>query len=110
MVKVSVYKNENNEYVGFTACGHAGYAESGEDVVCAAISILTINTINAIEEFTDVKSSLTSNDKEGRIDYRITGTPTKESELLFKAMVLGLQNLEEEESYSAYIDLIFEEV
>ena len=33
--------------------GHAGYAEPGQDIVCAAVSALVINTINAIEAFTE---------------------------------------------------------
>ena len=53
MTKVTIYKNDMNECVGFRAYGHAGYAEEGQDVVCAAISVLTINTMNSIEAFTE---------------------------------------------------------
>ena len=35
MTKVTIYKNVKNECVGFKALGHAGYAEEGEDIVCA---------------------------------------------------------------------------
>ena len=49
MTKVTIFRNFKNECVGFDAFEHAGYAEEGEDIVCAAISVLTINTMNAIE-------------------------------------------------------------
>lgn len=32
------FKNENGRICGFCCSGHSGYAESGADVVCAAVS------------------------------------------------------------------------
>ena len=109
MTKVTIYKNVKNECVGFKALGHAGYAEEGEDIVCAAISILTINTMNAIETFTDVDVSLETDEEIGFIEYRIE-EPTKETSLLLDTMVLGLQTMADDENYAEYIDLLFEEV
>ena len=109
MTKVTIYKNVKNECVGFKALGHAGYAEEGEDIVCAAISILTINTMNAIETFTDVDVSLETDEEIGFIEYRID-EPTKETSLLLDTMVLGLQTMADDENYAEYIDLLFEEV
>ena len=36
----------------FLLFGHAEYADAGEDIVCAGISVLVINTINALGMFT----------------------------------------------------------
>ncbi len=107
MTKVTILKNLKNECVGFDVHGHAGYAEEGEDIVCVAISVLVINTINAIETFTD--ATCFQDVEEASICYRIE-TPTKETTLLLDTMILGLQSLEENEIYTKYIDLIFEEV
>ena len=109
MTKVTIYRNFENECVGFDVIGHAGYAEEGEDIVCAAISILVINTMNAIETFTDVQYSQVADEEEGMIQYRVEH-PTKESTLLLNTMILGLQTMEDNELYTDYIDLIFEEV
>ena len=49
MTKITIYRNENREVERFSCSGHAGYAASGGDIVCASISVLVINTINAIE-------------------------------------------------------------
>ena len=109
MTKVTIYKNVKNECVGFKALGHAGYAEEGEDIVCAAISILTINTMNAIETFTDADVSLETDEEIGFMEYRIY-KPTKETSLLLDTMVLGLKTMADDENYAEYIDLLFEEV
>ena len=109
MTKVTIYKNVKNECVGFRAFGHAGYAVEGEDIVCAAISVLTINTMNAIETFTNVDASLEMNEEQGMIDYRLKNC-TKETTLLLNTMVLGLEMMVSNEEYAEYIDLKFEEV
>ena len=49
MIHVTIFCNEDKECVGFQTEGHAEYAEPGEDIICAAVSILVINTINSIE-------------------------------------------------------------
>ena len=55
MTHITIYKSTNGGIVGFRSAGHAGYAEEGSDIICSAVSILTFNTINSIEKFTDAK-------------------------------------------------------
>ena len=110
MTKVTILKNKKNEYVGFKAVGHAGYGEVGEDIVCAAISVLTINTINAIDAYTDDEFSLKTDEKTGSMVFQLNDIPSKETALLLDTMVLGLQAMEDNTEYEDYIDLIFEEV
>ena len=107
MTKVTIYTDQNNECVAFNVNGHAGYAEEGEDIVCAGISILTINTINSIEAFTEAEFTLDSDEESGMIDFKITKS-TDESTLLLEALLLGLETMAE--NYSEYIDLKFREV
>ena len=109
MTKVTIFRTFKNECVGFEVFDHAGYAEEGSDIVCAAISILTINTMNAIEQFTDVDFSQEVDEEACSIRF-IVDTSTKETALLLETMVLGLQTLEDDNNYTEYIDIIFEEV
>ncbi|MGN0666064.1 MAG: ribosomal-processing cysteine protease Prp [Huintestinicola sp.] len=47
MIK-AVFSKENGLYSGFDLCGHAEFAEYGQDIVCASVSSaaqLVINTI-----------------------------------------------------------------
>ena len=110
MVEITVYKNTKHQTVGFRTIGHAGYAEEGQDIVCAAISILVINTINSIDAFTNDKTSLVSDEISGKIDFLVKGNPSKESMLLLDAMLLGLENMADDEIYRKYMDLTYEEV
>ena len=47
MIKVTLYHKEDHVY-RVSLLGHAGYAEHGEDIVCAAVSSMAITTINNI--------------------------------------------------------------
>ena len=79
MITVSRIKNEYGNYVGFCCSGHAGYAESGSDIICSAVSALVINTINSIEAFTEDKFSCAQEEKSGRIEFIIVSEVSKES-------------------------------
>jgi uncharacterized protein YsxB (DUF464 family) len=48
MTTVVFYKS-GGIYYGFEEKGHTGYGESGDDVLCAALSSMTMLIINAIE-------------------------------------------------------------
>ena len=37
--------NEHHVYTGFDVSGHAEFSDPGKDVVCAAVSMLVINTM-----------------------------------------------------------------
>ncbi len=48
MTTVIFYKT-NGIYYGFREQGHTGYGESGNDILCAALSSMSMLIINAIE-------------------------------------------------------------
>ena len=48
MTTVTFYK-ANGFYYGFEEKGHTGYAESGDDILCSALSAMTMLIINSIE-------------------------------------------------------------
>lgn len=48
---VADFQRKGGEIVGFRVTGHAGYADSGEDIVCAAVSSAVQFTANTVTEF-----------------------------------------------------------
>ena len=49
MIKVRIRK-DNDTILSIKCNGHAGYADYGNDIVCASFSTMIITTINAIHE------------------------------------------------------------
>ena len=48
MTTIIFYKSEGF-YYGFEEQGHTGYGEAGDDILCSALSSMTMLIINAIE-------------------------------------------------------------
>ncbi len=110
MTKITFYRTKSGEYAGFTCDGHAGYAEAGEDIVCAAISVLVINTINSLEEITKEPMRVDSDEEAGVIRCSFERLPLREtSGTLVDSLVLGLTRIAEQYG-KKYCKLLFEEV
>ena len=105
MTKITITKTSDDNYKRIECKGHAGYADSGEDIVCAAISVLTINTMNSIENFTDDKFTCSQDEKKGIIVMEFEDAPSKEAELLLKSYELGVTSIFKQ--YRNYLNIKF---
>lgn len=109
MIKVIILKDSQGDYTGFQIAGHAGYADSGKDIICAAVSMLSLNIINSVEVLTDDKFKAEQDDAHGILKFKFTGPVSKESKVLFDSLVLGLTEIEN--TYGGqYIRILFKEV
>lgn len=109
MISIKIKKKENN-FLGVEIFGHSNYNESGNDIVCAAISILGYNLINSIYilgKIDDEFINVTENEDDGLLIFDITKT-NKKTNLLFESFLIGVELMLEE--YSDYITLKYEEV
>lgn len=109
MIRVTIYKNGQGVYTGFKSAGHAGYAPEGSDIICSAVSVLVINTINSIEAFTDDRFSLKSDEQAGLIEVDFNSGLSHDTILLMNAMVQGLKMIQADYN-NDYIYLKIEEV
>ncbi len=109
MIEITVYRNQNNLYTGFDCIGRAGYANAGEDVVCAGVSALVINTINSIGNLTEEAFSIDTDEESGQIVFRLEKPSEHDSFLLIQSMTLGLQEIMNQYG-NEFITLDFEEV
>ncbi len=100
MIRITLNRNQEGRLYHFTASGHAGYAKAGQDILCAAVSILTINTANSIERFTGDEVVSHMEEETGFLEFQLK-TVSKESSLLMESMLLGLKGIEE--SYGSYL-------
>ncbi|SKB70779.1 hypothetical protein SAMN06296386_10492 [Lachnospiraceae bacterium] len=106
MISVKIYKTEDGKINGFQCLGHAGFAESGEDIVCAAVSMLVINTINSLEKFLpDDSFTVTTDEESGLIECVFDKKPSEKAGLLLDSMLLGLKSVEEN-YHGKYLKLV----
>jgi hypothetical protein len=108
MIHIVIYKDINDHYKGFECMGHAGYDDHGYDIVCSAVSVLTINTVNSIEMLTSSAFSFEDAEEGGYMKMMFHDTPDHDAVILMEAMIMGLGSLED--TYSDFIKLVIEEV
>lgn len=81
MIVVKVMKN------GLTIDGHAGYAETGNDIVCAAVSALAQNLVQSIDAFTQDQISYQM--REGHIGIQYKNL-SDQGKLLVDSFFIGI--------------------
>ena len=111
MTTITFYKADGF-YYGFEEQGHTGYADAGEDILCSALSAMTMLIINAIEvtyrsevdynideETTDIrliaKAALPKYEKDEKKQFAVSG--------LIQAYFYQLMDLVEE--YYDFLDV-----
>ncbi|MCQ2080133.1 MAG: ribosomal-processing cysteine protease Prp [Lachnospiraceae bacterium] len=95
MTKI-VFFRSNGKYTGMEAKGHAMYDSYGKDIVCSAMSVLITNTVNAIDEINHEEIDLTLNEEDGLLSFRIINEKEESTQVLMKALVLGLESIQKE--------------
>ena len=97
----------SKQYRELSSHGHAGYGEEGTDIICAAVSALMINTVNSIETFTEDEFDVKVED--GLLELNFTQNISLETGLLMDSLVLGIQNIINDND-EQYIQLEIKEV
>lgn len=104
-VKIQGKNNKANEII---VSGHAGFADHGEDIVCAAVSVLTISILNGLTEILG-RTDLGEVVEEGYVRFtipEINDEPMKmKTDTLISTYLLGIRGIKE--AYGDYIQ--FEE-
>lgn len=109
MTKIVITKSRQGAYLGFTCSGHAGYADYGKDIVCAAVSALVTNTVNSLEQLAKENFEVSAEEENGYLRCTFLAPPGEKGILLMDSLALGLKSIEKEAGRK-YMRLIFEEV
>ena len=97
MISVNVYRNNDKHIRGFKVSGHAGFDNAGHDIICSAVSVLTINTVNAIQEFLPDELITVNTDKEsGLIECYFDDEPSERAVLLLNTFLLGIKGVRDQ--------------
>lgn len=110
MITITVKNNSRGDTREFIIQGHAFAAEPGQDIVCAAVSVLSQTTILALNSLANI--DIEYKIKDGYLQCKLPKDLSKEelykATLLIDTMLLGLNNIQE--SYSEYIEIHYREV
>lgn len=106
MTEITFY-SKNGLLSGFRTEGHSGYAESGEDIVCASVSSLVRFTVNLLTEDFKYHSTVKVSEKTAEIEFLLEETD-ETSDRILKALRREAEMVRDE--YPLHINIINTEV
>ncbi|ACB84125.1 ribosomal-processing cysteine protease Prp [Natranaerobius thermophilus] len=105
MIQVEVYRKKG-KICGFKVEGHADYAREGEDIVCAAISALSLTGVFASEKLCNLSKQITQ-PEEGLLSLEMpTGLDEQQQqtyEIILETVIIGIY--ETAKNYPDYINI-----
>ena len=84
------FRSEGDRITGFDSHGHSGYAEAGEDIVCAAITS-AIRLVDAtINDVLGLAASVKVREEDASISFRLPGGLSEAAEYACQSLMTGL--------------------
>lgn len=111
MIKICFSLMDNQQIKRVVITGHAGYADSGEDIVCAAVSSQAISVENSLDQILQIPMDIEINDQQGgylsltlpEIDQK---HKMEQAQLLLRHLNLAFEVLAE--NYPEYIKINYD--
>lgn len=104
MTNITFYRKDK-DIIKFVAEDHAAYAEEGADIVCAAVSALTIHTLNGLTDVVGIPVGFEVRDAylECILPSDLSDEDAKSAQVLMESLYLSLDNLQKQ--YETYITI-----
>ena len=97
---------EGERITGFSVSGHSGYAESGKDIVCAAISAVVTMAEATINDVCGAKAKVRVKEEDARITLTLPASCDEEEtvQAVLAGMMVTLCNMRD--NYPDYIEVM----
>ena len=105
MISILIIKSKQN-YITVEATGHSGYAESGSDIVCSAISTLMQNLANGLTEVVKAEAKVVVDEDIPHLSVTLMeqdAEKNKYAQMLMQTTVLSLKEVAN--GYSKFIKI-----
>lgn len=103
MTKVT-FSSRGDKLLSVDILGHAGYADEGEDIVCAAISSAVMLTTVLLDDIQHVPADTTAQDEDTHIRITLRESGVERGQDALRALKLYLSVLEQ--NYSEFLSVM----
>ena len=97
---------EGDRITGFSVSGHSGYAESGSDIVCAAISAVVTMAEATINEVCGAKAKVRVKEEDARISLTLPTSCDEEESVQAALAGMMLTLISMRDDYPDYIEVL----
>lgn len=103
MINCIFNRSESGRIISFELTGHADAGPYGSDIVCAAVSALSISTVNGVDALAGFQPLVEVDEEEGGyLRFELISDITQEqlniSQILLENLLLALKMMQEEHS------------
>ena len=84
------FLTEESRIVGFEVSGHSGYADAGEDIVCAAVTSAIRLVESTVNDVMGLCASVKVREKDAKIIFRLPGGLSAPAESTCQNLLTGL--------------------
>ncbi|GLB46795.1 hypothetical protein WR164_07740 [Philodulcilactobacillus myokoensis] len=108
MIRIIFDHNDHNDIISFKLMGHANSGKYGQDIVCAAVSALSISTVNSLFKIANIKPKVISDDVNGGLlNVKINNCSDQLKHDRAQTLLLNLENglVDISKNYGKYIQL-----
>ena len=97
---------EDERITGFSVSGHSGYAEAGQDIVCAAVSAVVGMAEATINDVCGAKAKVRVKEEDAKVTLTLPASCDEEESVqaVLAGLLLYLCNLRDE--YPDYIEVL----
>ena len=97
---------EDDRITGFSVSGHSGYAEAGQDIVCAAISAVVTMAEATINEVCGAKAKVRVKEEDARVTLTLPASCDEEDavQAVLAGMLLTLAGMRDD--YPDFIEVL----
>ena len=96
MINITIVKIKQN-ITTIEATGHSGYAEAGQDIICAAVSTLLENLINGLTEIVKIKPNYVIDESVPHLSVTLpkdlNESKMKDCQILMQSAYLGVKGV-----------------
>lgn len=109
MILADLYLNDNEDILGFEFSGHALFADAGDDIVCAAISVLATTTVNSLEMQVDIHDHYIVDEQTAylkcMLPQELSPERFQKAQIILKTLEIGIKSIELD--YGKYIKISY---
>ena len=97
---------EDDRITGFTISGHSGYAEAGQDIICAAISAVVTMAEATINDVCGAKAKVRVKEEDARVTLTLPASCDEEESVqaVLAGMMLTLCSMRDD--YPDFIEVL----
>jgi uncharacterized protein YsxB (DUF464 family) len=109
MIDIHIVRDKEGFIWEFTVKGHAGYAEHGSDIVCAAVSAVAYTAVGALDDLVGIRNYSEKNGfMKCSIPLDVSRDKKETARIILKTMLIGFKQIRD--AYKKYVSVLEEEV